>query len=83
MPEENGAGRLDRIEANLEVVTERLDRLAAAQERDREEFRTFGRESNERMSRVEMSLENTARSLDRLFEMRTPTPRKWPPAKRV
>lgn len=39
MPEGNGAGRLDRIEANLEEVTIRLNRLAAAQELDHEEFK--------------------------------------------
>ena len=39
MPERNGSGRLDRIEANLEEATIRLNRLAAAQELDHEEFK--------------------------------------------
>jgi hypothetical protein len=39
VPEGNGSGHLDRIEANLEEVTIRLNRLAAAQELDHEEFK--------------------------------------------
>jgi translation initiation factor 2B subunit (eIF-2B alpha/beta/delta family) len=62
MPE-NGSGRLDRIEAILE-------RLAEAQERDHKEVSSFAREANERMTRIELSLGNTARSVDRLIEMR-------------
>ena len=38
MAEPNGTGRLDRIEALLDKVGERLDRLSLIQDRDHEEF---------------------------------------------
>ncbi len=38
MPESNGTGRLDRIEALLDKVGERLDKISLVQERDHEEF---------------------------------------------
>ncbi len=38
MAADNGTGRLDRLEAILDKVGERLDRLSLIQDRDHEEF---------------------------------------------
>jgi hypothetical protein len=56
MPEQNGSGRLERIE----IILEKLASHSLS----------FAREANERMTRIEISLGSIAGTMDRLFELR-------------
>jgi hypothetical protein len=68
MPEGNGSGRLDRIEANLERLTERFDAMVEHHDREFKQLLTWQVLMQDKMERMAATQETEQKRLDALSE---------------
>jgi flagellar biosynthesis chaperone FliJ len=68
VPEGNGSGRLDRIEANLERLTERFDAMVDHHDREFKQLLTWQVLMQKKMERMAATQEAEQKRLDALSE---------------